>query len=149
MDVDGDAQMDEEEEDDAKVSLPSYALINESKIPIDVACQVYLPGHQMQEDEVLVADSSAYEMLHSMGAEWPCLSFDILRDNLGTSRSTVSPSVASEVDMIRLPTPHITVPNDHLLCGWIASRQSEEQQNLRHEGFAASPNEARRRRRHG
>ncbi|KAJ3026388.1 ribosome biosynthesis protein rrb1 [Rhizophlyctis rosea] len=69
MDVDGEgAQAEEdEEEDDA---------------------QVYLPGQQMQEDEVLVADSTAYEMLHGMGAEWPCLSFDILRDNLGTGRTT-------------------------------------------------------------
>ncbi|KAJ3007815.1 ribosome biosynthesis protein rrb1 [Thoreauomyces humboldtii] len=50
--------------------------------------QVYLPGQPLQEGEELVADNSTYEMLHSMGVEWPCLSFDILRDNLGTARKT-------------------------------------------------------------
>ena len=32
-------------------------------------------------------DSSAYEMFHSMTVEWPCLSFDIIPDKLGLSRS--------------------------------------------------------------
>lgn len=30
--------------------------------------QVYLPGHQMQEDESLVFDPSAYHMLHDIDA---------------------------------------------------------------------------------
>ncbi|EXX78489.1 Rrb1p [Rhizophagus irregularis DAOM 197198w] len=48
--------------------------------------QVYLPGQELQNDEVLEADQSAYEMLHSMNVRWPCLSFDILWDNLGEDR---------------------------------------------------------------
>ncbi|GES92196.1 glutamate-rich WD repeat containing [Rhizophagus clarus] len=48
--------------------------------------QVYLPGQELQNDEVLEADQSAYEMLHSMDVRWPCLSFDILWDNLGEDR---------------------------------------------------------------
>ncbi|KAJ3300769.1 ribosome biosynthesis protein rrb1 [Borealophlyctis nickersoniae] len=68
MEVDGEAQ-DEEEDDEANL-------------------KVYLPGQKLEEDEVLVADNSTYEMLHGIGAEWPCLSFDILRDTLGTGRKT-------------------------------------------------------------
>ncbi|KAI9350819.1 WD40-repeat-containing domain protein [Obelidium mucronatum] len=41
---------------------------------------------QEEEVRVLVADNSAYEMLHQMQVEWPCLSFDILRDQLGNGR---------------------------------------------------------------
>ena len=50
---------------------------------------VYLPGQKLEDVEVLEADQSAYEMLHSMNVKWPCLSFDILHDNLGEDRKTV------------------------------------------------------------
>ena len=50
--------------------------------------QVYLPGQQLEKDEVLVADQSAYDMLHTMGVEWPCLSFDIIQDKLGKDRTS-------------------------------------------------------------
>ncbi|KAI8904896.1 WD40-repeat-containing domain protein [Powellomyces hirtus] len=72
-DAEGDGMdVDEEEEEEQK--------------PDDF--QVYLPGQALAEGEELVADNSTYEMLHSMGVEWPCLSFDILRDNLGTGRKS-------------------------------------------------------------
>jgi ribosome assembly protein RRB1 len=50
--------------------------------------KVYLPGQKLDEGEELVVDNSAYEMLHQMGVEWPCLSFDILADKLGSTRSS-------------------------------------------------------------
>lgn len=51
--------------------------------------QVYLPGsHQLQEGQVLEPDQSAYEMLHRLNVRWPCLSFDILQDHLGSDRNT-------------------------------------------------------------
>jgi hypothetical protein len=51
------------------------------------APDVFLPGvHQLGKDEVLEADESVYIMRHSMNVNWPCLSFDILRDNLGDER---------------------------------------------------------------
>lgn len=49
--------------------------------------RTYIPGgYQLSQDEVLEPDESAYIMLHSIGVDWPSLSFDILRDNLGDGR---------------------------------------------------------------
>ncbi len=49
--------------------------------------QVWRPGiDSLAEGEQLEHDPSAYTMYHSMTTEWPCLSFDILRDNLGDAR---------------------------------------------------------------
>ncbi|TDL28231.1 WD40 repeat-like protein [Rickenella mellea] len=47
----------------------------------------FIPGkHVLQKDEILEPDDSVYEMRHSMNVNWPCLSFDVLRDNLGDER---------------------------------------------------------------
>lgn len=48
--------------------------------------KVWMPGMQLEEGEELEADPSAYIMLHSMNTEWPCLSFDIAQDSLGSER---------------------------------------------------------------
>ena len=40
----------------------------------------------LPEGEELEFDPSAYIMYHTLRAEWPCLSFDILRDSLGEGR---------------------------------------------------------------
>jgi ribosome assembly protein RRB1 len=49
--------------------------------------EVYIPGrHVLAKDEILEPDDSVYEMRHVMGVDWPCLSFDVLRDNLGDER---------------------------------------------------------------
>ena len=49
--------------------------------------QVFIPGkHVLGKDEILEPDDSVYIMRHSMDVDWPCLSFDILRDNLGDER---------------------------------------------------------------
>lgn len=56
----------------------------------DLDANTFLPGtHHLEQGEVLVADMSTYVMLHPMGVEWPCLSFDVLRDGLGATRSSV------------------------------------------------------------
>jgi len=49
-----------------------------------------MPGKEMGENEVLVVDNTAYEMLHTMNVEWPCLSFDFLGDSLGVNRTSVN-----------------------------------------------------------
>lgn len=49
--------------------------------------QAFIPGrHVLSKDEILEPDQSAYEMLHRMNVAWPCLSFDVLRDNFGDER---------------------------------------------------------------
>lgn len=50
--------------------------------------QVYLPGisEPLGPDEMMEPDLSTYDMLHSVNVTWPCLSFDILEDNLGEQR---------------------------------------------------------------
>lgn len=47
---------------------------------------VYLPGKPLKEGEELVCDESAYVMLHQAHTGAPCLSFDIIADDLGQNR---------------------------------------------------------------
>ncbi|XP_043525298.1 glutamate-rich WD repeat-containing protein 1 isoform X2 [Frieseomelitta varia] len=51
---------------------------NESKI--------YLPGKPLKSGEELVVDKTAYRMLHHAQSGAPCLSFDIILDDLGNNR---------------------------------------------------------------
>jgi len=53
--------------------------------------QVWRPGIDVLPDgEDLEYDPSAYIMYHSLQTEWPCLSFDFIKDNLGDIRHRVS-----------------------------------------------------------
>ncbi|KAI9632570.1 putative ribosome biogenesis-related protein [Dioszegia hungarica] len=79
---------DEEGEEDGKPALMSWFLTNEVVEEAPPAKQTYLPGTKLGPGEQLVADQSVYLALHSLSYAWPCLSFDILRDNLGEDRST-------------------------------------------------------------
>ena len=49
--------------------------------------KVYIPGvgEALPEGQTLEPDQSAYEMLHRLNVTWPCLSFDILQDHLGST----------------------------------------------------------------
>ncbi|CCG81641.1 WD repeat protein Rrb1 [Taphrina deformans PYCC 5710] len=69
-------QQSDEEDGDAVMTLD------------DQKAQVWLPGTQLAQNEVLEADQSAYELLHNINVKWPCLTFDILWDKLGEERRT-------------------------------------------------------------
>lgn len=76
----------EEQEGDAEASEPAA-----TTGPPQVVKQVWRSGVQKLEDiEELEYDPSAYIMYHSMQTEWPCLSFDFLKDDLGDTRHRVS-----------------------------------------------------------
>ena len=68
---------------------------------------------KLGEDEQLDYDSDAYIMYHALNVDWPCLSFDIVNDNLGTERSRVQ-VVASHWRSL--------VPYDIVCCGWYSGR---------------------------
>ncbi|KAJ3106679.1 ribosome biosynthesis protein rrb1 [Phlyctochytrium planicorne] len=87
---DGEVIVDEGSDDEADMDVDGNPKIPELKDDDDEEneqVQVYLPGQKLADGEVLVADNSVYEMLHQLQVEWPCLSFDILRDNLGNGRT--------------------------------------------------------------
>lgn len=53
----------------------------------DSGPKTYLPGQPLKDDEHLICDQSAYVMLHQAQTGAPCLSFDIIPDNLGNDRT--------------------------------------------------------------
>lgn len=63
---------------------------------MDVDQETFIPGrHKLEAGQTLAPDLSTYEMLHTLEPTWPCLSFDILKDNLGDSRKSYPATVYS------------------------------------------------------
>ncbi|KZP25414.1 glutamate-rich WD repeat containing [Athelia psychrophila] len=74
------------EDDDGMDIDEVLPAIEESDEP-PPAPEAFIPGMRaLEKDEILEADDSVYIMRHSMNVNWPCLSFDVLRDNLGDER---------------------------------------------------------------
>lgn len=56
---------------------------------MDVDQRTFIPGRdKLTAGESLSPDSSAYQMLHTFTATWPCLSFAIIPDFLGANRKS-------------------------------------------------------------
>ena len=75
-----DSESDEEDEQDDK-SLPA---------------RTYIPKKGKKNDD-LVVDESAYVLLCKSKTSYPCMSFDIINDNLGENRSNTFPISMSMV----------------------------------------------------
>ncbi|CAL3966586.1 unnamed protein product [Diplocarpon coronariae] len=56
---------------------------------MDMDQQTFIVGrNKLEPGQTLSPDLSAYEMLHALSTPWPCLSFDIVKDDLGDKRKT-------------------------------------------------------------
>jgi ribosome assembly protein RRB1 len=91
-----DADDSENEDEDELANRQQQMEEDEPKQKDNAPKQVWRPGVDKLEDgEALEYDPSAYVMYHSLRTEWPCLSFDLLKDNLGDNRQRVSSSSSS------------------------------------------------------
>ncbi|XP_011862638.1 PREDICTED: glutamate-rich WD repeat-containing protein 1 [Vollenhovia emeryi] len=54
----------------------------------EAASRVYLPGQALQVGEELAVDKSAYRLLHYAQSGAPCLTFDVIPDDLGGTRES-------------------------------------------------------------
>jgi ribosome assembly protein RRB1 len=62
---------------------------NGDAMEVDSKQQTFIPGRSiLQPGQTLAPDPSTYEMLHPLSTTWPCLSFDIVKDNLGDQRKS-------------------------------------------------------------
>lgn len=56
---------------------------------MEVDQRTFIPGRdKLNAGESLSPDSSAYQMLHTFTTTWPCLSFSIIPDGLGSNRKS-------------------------------------------------------------
>jgi ribosome assembly protein RRB1 len=92
-----DNEIEEEDDDEEEDGMMEKAEVEEEPMtesqPVEHEPnkQVWRPGvDKIPEGEELEYDPSAYIMYHSMRTEWPCLSFDFIKDSLGDNRLRVS-----------------------------------------------------------
>lgn len=88
MDNDNDMEVNEGVEDEDMESEDSSSDDENEEKETNEKQGVYLPGKPLEEGEELVCDESAYIMLHQARTGAPCLSFDVVPDQLGAKRDT-------------------------------------------------------------
>ncbi|KAK5655881.1 hypothetical protein OQA88_5420 [Cercophora sp. LCS_1] len=60
----------------------------EAGMDVDGRPGTFIVGRsKLDPGQTLAPDPTTYRMLHNLSTPWPCLSFDIVRDNLGDNRS--------------------------------------------------------------
>ncbi|KAL8895777.1 MAG: hypothetical protein Q9207_008012 [Kuettlingeria erythrocarpa] len=66
----------------------------EKRDAMDMDQRTFIPGRdKLAAGESLSPDTSTYEMLHNLTTTWPCLSFDIVPDQLGDARKAYPATV--------------------------------------------------------
>ncbi|KAL1976939.1 hypothetical protein VTN31DRAFT_3221 [Thermomyces dupontii] len=66
----------------------------EEKDAMEIDQETFIPGRtKLAPGETLAPDPTTYDMLHNLSTPWPCLSFDIVRDNLGDNRKSFPATV--------------------------------------------------------
>lgn len=106
----------------------------------EVQTKVWRAGlDELTEGEELEYDSTAYHMYHSLRPEWPCLSFDIMRDSLGTNRSRFPHTVfavagtqadraeSNRLQVMKLSDLHRTSKGAAAAAGSDGEEESEEE----------------------
>lgn len=94
-----DGRPDEEREAEEKAAgmakiIPFQSHTNTLLGAMEVDQETFIPGrHKLEAGQTLAPDLSTYEMLHTLEPTWPCLSFDILKDNLGDNRKSYPATV--------------------------------------------------------
>ncbi|MCJ1338850.1 ribosome biosynthesis protein rrb1 [Bachmanniomyces sp. S44760] len=93
VDVDFDDDFEDEFESEDEIfeagadGQPDQGVDEESRDAMDVDQQTFMPGrNKLEAGQSLAPDTSAYEMLHTLTTTWPCLSFDIVKDQFGSGR---------------------------------------------------------------
>jgi len=105
MDVVNDEQMDEDEDEDSNDEEGDEEE-ETSSTNNQQPKEVYLPTKSLEDGEELVCDQSAYVMLHQAQTGAPCLSFDIIKDNLGDDRCQF-PLTSYIVSGTQAPQTHV------------------------------------------
>ncbi|EDK45359.1 ribosome assembly protein RRB1 [Lodderomyces elongisporus NRRL YB-4239] len=92
QDNDMDVEMDEEQAERKIEELENKEREQEQE---QYESSIYLPhkSKPLGPDEVMEADPTVYEMLHNVNLPWPCLTVDIIPDNLGNERRTYPATV--------------------------------------------------------
>jgi ribosome assembly protein RRB1 len=68
------------------VAAAAAADVESSKAPVSRDVWLRSKHGLDEENETLTYDATAYDMLHAMRLDWPCLSIAVLRDALGMAR---------------------------------------------------------------
>jgi len=69
--------------------LQALLMLCADAMEVDSGQGAFIPGRNaLEAGQTLAPDLSAYELLHSLTMTWPCLSFDIVPDALGSNRKS-------------------------------------------------------------
>ncbi|CEP23997.1 RRB1 [Cyberlindnera jadinii] len=93
--IEVDDQDDDGEGDDEIADAQDVIAKDEEQEKQEAESTLYLPhrSRPLGPDEVLEADPTVYDMLHTVNLPWPCLTLDVLPDHLGDERRAFPASV--------------------------------------------------------